>query len=61
MHINPTSLTMMNITFDNGRIGTGFHLETGYAVIVNVVLFKVSLDWNKTKNKLEPFDTTATT
>lgn len=43
VHINATGLTMMNVAFDHGWIGAGFHLETSYTIVVNIVFLEISL------------------
>jgi hypothetical protein len=48
MDINTTGLSMMNFTLHHGRICTGLNLKTGYAIVVNVILFKVALLENNT-------------
>lgn len=49
MHIDSTSLTMMNITFDNSRICSSFNFEAGYTIVVYVVLFEVTLQERNAK------------
>lgn len=43
VHINPTSLSVMNVALDHRRIRAGLHLETGNTIVVYVVFLKVSL------------------
>lgn len=43
MNVDSSRLTMMDVTFDDGRIGTGLYLKSGNAVIVNLIIFKVAL------------------
>lgn len=43
MNVDSSRLTVMNVTFDDGRIGTGLYLESGNAVIMNLIVFKVAL------------------
>lgn len=43
MDVNSTGLTVMDFALDHRRIGAGLHLETRYSIVVNVILFKVSL------------------
>lgn len=43
MDINASGLTMVNVAFHNRWIGTGFHLKSSNAIIVNVILFEITL------------------
>lgn len=43
MHINATSLTMMNVTFYDGWIGSGLHFETSDAIVMDVVFLEITL------------------
>lgn len=42
MYIDAASLAVMDLAVNNGRISTGFHLETRYPIVVNVVSFEVT-------------------
>lgn len=55
MHVYSTCLPMMDVAFDNGWICTSLHLEPGYSIIVNVVLFEVTLKKRKQISYLSIF------
>lgn len=42
--IYATRLAMVDLTVDDCRICASFHFEPGYAVVVDIVRFKVALD-----------------
>jgi hypothetical protein len=43
VNVNTSSLTVVDFALDHGRVGAGFHFETGDAVVVDVVGFEVTL------------------
>ena len=45
VHIDASGETVVYVAFHYGGIGTRFYLETRYAVVVDVVAFKVALQW----------------
>jgi len=42
VHVDAPSLAMMDFAVNNGRISSGFHLETCYPIVVNVVSLEVT-------------------
>lgn len=45
MHIDAARLTMMNLALDHCGIGASFDLETSYAIVVYIVLLKITLKY----------------
>lgn len=45
VHVDAASLAVMNFTMYDGGISAGLDFETGNSVIVNVIAFKVSLEF----------------
>lgn len=43
MHVYTARLAVMDLALNDGRIGTGFHLEPGDAIVVNVIQVEVAL------------------
>lgn len=43
MNIDSSSLTMVNFTTNNSRIGVSFHFKTRYSISVYVAAFKITL------------------
>lgn len=52
VYVNATSLSMMNVTFDNCWVGARFHFESSDSVIVDVILLEITLtSKNKTNRR----------
>lgn len=43
MHIDAARLTMMNLALDHCGIGASFDLKASYAIVVYIVLLKITL------------------
>lgn len=41
--VYPSGLTVMDLALDHRRVGSRLHLEARYSIVVNVILFKISL------------------
>lgn len=41
--VNPSGLTMMDLALDNSGIGSRLHLEARYSIVMDIILFKISL------------------
>lgn len=50
MHVNTTGLTMMYFTFHNCWICTSFYFKSCDAIVMNIILFKISLKYRQNKN-----------
>lgn len=43
VYVNAASLSVMNIAFNNCRIGTGFHFKSGNSIIMDVIFLEITL------------------
>lgn len=43
VHVYAARLAVMNLTVRHNRIRSGFHFETGYTIVVNIVAIEITL------------------
>ena len=53
VHVDAARLPVVDLTVDDARVRSSFHLEAGNAVVVNVVAVKVSLHRKYNSSKLD--------
>lgn len=54
VYVNAASLSVMNIAFNNCRIGTGFHFKSGNSIIMDVIFLEITLRKNKNEQSSQP-------